>query len=181
MENLFLVVHLLIASALVGSILLQRSEGGALGIGGGGGGGMLSSRGAANALTRTTSLLAVGFFCTSILLTLLAQGNAEGPASVLEVTPDTAASSAAPEAPLSDLEGDGLAPPVDAGAVAGTNAPPVPMDDMVPMPSVEAPANIPASEDQTPAGDAPATVKEDAAAPEPATPDATESEAEPPR
>ena len=73
METILLVVHLIVALALIGSVLLQRSEGGALGIGGGGGGGSLfSSRGVGNALTRTTAFLALAFFATSIILTVLA-------------------------------------------------------------------------------------------------------------
>jgi preprotein translocase subunit SecG len=72
MQTVLLVVHLIIALALIGVVLLQRSEGGALGIGGGGGGGNLfSARGVGNALTRTTAILAVCFFITSISLTLL--------------------------------------------------------------------------------------------------------------
>jgi preprotein translocase subunit SecG len=65
-----LVVHALIALGLVAVILLQRSEGGALGIGGGAG--LVSARGAADLLTRTTSILAVAFVVTSILLAVLA-------------------------------------------------------------------------------------------------------------
>jgi preprotein translocase subunit SecG len=76
MATALLVLHLMIASALVGVVLLQRSEGGALGIGGGGGGGFLTGRGTANLLTRTTAALAAAFFATSILLTLLAQHSA---------------------------------------------------------------------------------------------------------
>jgi preprotein translocase subunit SecG len=72
METVLIVIHLLIVVALVGVVLLQRSEGGALGIGGGGGGGFMSARGAANALTRTTALLAAGFFATSIALGVMA-------------------------------------------------------------------------------------------------------------
>lgn len=74
MQTVLLVVHLIIAIALIGVVLLQRSEGGALGIGGGGGGGgnLFSSRGAGNTLTRTTAFLAVAFFATSITLTILA-------------------------------------------------------------------------------------------------------------
>jgi preprotein translocase subunit SecG len=76
MITALLVLHLLIASALVGVVLLQRSEGGALGMGsGGGGGGFLTGRGTANLLTRTTAALAAAFFTTSILLTLAAQTN----------------------------------------------------------------------------------------------------------
>ena len=74
METLILVIHLIIALALIGVVLLQRSEGGALGIGGGGGGGgggnLFTARGVGNALTRTTAYLAVAFFCTSIALTV---------------------------------------------------------------------------------------------------------------
>lgn len=86
MTTVVLVIHLMIALTLIGVVLLQRSEGGALGIGGGGGGAggsMFSSRGAANFLTRATAGLAVCFFITSIVLTLLARG-ASQPTSVFE-------------------------------------------------------------------------------------------------
>ena len=66
-----LVVHSIIAVALVATILLQRSEGGALGIGGGPGG-LMSARGAGNLLTRATGVLAAMFLATSILLAVLA-------------------------------------------------------------------------------------------------------------
>lgn len=71
MENVVLVVHLLLALSLIGVVLLQRSEGGGLGIGGGGGGGAMSSRSAATALGKVTWILAIGFICTSIALTVL--------------------------------------------------------------------------------------------------------------
>lgn len=78
METILLVIHLLIAAALVGVVLMQKSEGGGLGIGGGGGGGgaggFLTGRGTANLLTRTTAGLALAFFITSIALTMLARG-----------------------------------------------------------------------------------------------------------
>src|SRR5262249_43996135 len=67
-------IHLMIAAALVGVVLLQRSEGGALGIGGGGG--FMTGRGAANFLTRVTASLAAAVFVTSLLLTLLASPSA---------------------------------------------------------------------------------------------------------
>lgn len=75
MLTALLVLHLMVASTLVAVVLLQRSEGGALGIGGGGGGagGLMTGRGTANLLTRATALLALAFFTTSILLTLVAQ------------------------------------------------------------------------------------------------------------
>ena len=70
MTTILLVIHLIIAIAMIVLILLQRSEGGALGIGGGGNG-MMSSRGLGNALTRSTGILAGVFFLTSIGLTVL--------------------------------------------------------------------------------------------------------------
>jgi preprotein translocase subunit SecG len=74
MQTVLLVIHLIVALALIGAVLLQRSEGGALGIGSGGGGAgnLFSARGVGNALTRTTAILAVCFFITSIGLTLIA-------------------------------------------------------------------------------------------------------------
>ncbi|MAW79021.1 MAG: preprotein translocase subunit SecG [Parvularcula sp.] len=69
MTAVILTIHTLIVIALIGVVLLQRSDGGALGLGGGGGGGgFMTGRGAANALTRTTSILAAGFFATSLIL-----------------------------------------------------------------------------------------------------------------
>jgi preprotein translocase subunit SecG len=67
-----LVVHALLALALVGVILMQRSEGGGLGIGGGSGGGLVSARGAADLLTRTTAILATLFIVSSLGLAMLA-------------------------------------------------------------------------------------------------------------
>lgn len=103
MITIILVAHILIALALVGVIMLQRSEGGALGMGGGGGGGaagggMMSSRGAANLLTRSTAILATCFIATSILLAILSGGR-EGPSSVIDATDPNApaASTPAPE------------------------------------------------------------------------------------
>jgi preprotein translocase subunit SecG len=73
METVLLVIHIMVVLALVAVVLLQKSEGGALGIGsgGGGGGGFFSSRGTANLLTRTTAILAGVFFLTSIGLTFV--------------------------------------------------------------------------------------------------------------
>ena len=76
MITVILVIHLFLAIALIGVVLLQRSEGGALGIGGGGGGGgfggMMTARGSANLLTRVTAGVALCFFLTSLGLALLA-------------------------------------------------------------------------------------------------------------
>lgn len=81
MSTVVLVIHLMVAAALVGAVLLQRSEGGALGIGGGGG--FMTGRGTANLLTRVTAMLAAGFFVTSIGLTILAR-QTSAPRSILE-------------------------------------------------------------------------------------------------
>jgi preprotein translocase subunit SecG len=78
MLTVLLVAHLIIAIALIAVVLLQRSEGGALGIGGGGAGSLFSARGVGNTLTRTTAILAVIFFLTSIGLTLLAKHTGGG-------------------------------------------------------------------------------------------------------
>ena len=83
MQTVLIVVHLLIVIALVGAVLLQRSEGGALGVGGGGG--FMTGRGQANALTRATAILAALFFITSLSLTLLANFN-RAPRSIFETT-----------------------------------------------------------------------------------------------
>ena len=75
MQTVLIVIHLLIVIALIATVLLQRSEGGALGMGGGGAGSFFSGRGQANALTRATAILATLFFATSLALTILASYN----------------------------------------------------------------------------------------------------------
>lgn len=84
MLNVLLAIEIIIAIALVAVILLQRSEGGALGIGGGGGmGGLFSARGAANMLTRVTAVLAAAFIAIALLLANLA-GKGTGTGSVFD-------------------------------------------------------------------------------------------------
>ena len=104
METVILVIHLVVALALIGVVMLQRSEGGALGIGGGGGGSagnLFTARGVGNALTRTTAWLAVAFFCTSIALTVIATHRGSG--SVIDsVTPP-----ASGDQPAAPAEGSG--------------------------------------------------------------------------
>lgn len=95
MQTVILVIHLLLAIALVGAVLLQRSEGGGLGIGGGGG--LMSVRGTANLLTRVTGVLAAAFMVTSIVLAIMA-GTHTAPRSILE-TPAGTTAPAKPEAP----------------------------------------------------------------------------------
>jgi preprotein translocase subunit SecG len=78
MENVVLIIHLLLALGLIAAVLLQRSEGG-LGSMGGGGGGAVSARSAATAMGKVTWILAIGFICTSIALTIIAaQKSASG-------------------------------------------------------------------------------------------------------
>jgi preprotein translocase subunit SecG len=77
------IVHVLIALALIGVIMLQKSEGGALGMGGGGMSGFMTGRSTANLLTRTTAILGAAFFATSILLVLLGQAD-RGPRSIID-------------------------------------------------------------------------------------------------
>ena len=78
MSTVLLLIHVMVALALVGVVLLQRSEGGALGIGGGGGG-FMTGRSASNALTKTTAVLAACFFATSLALSILASRHAPAP------------------------------------------------------------------------------------------------------
>jgi preprotein translocase subunit SecG len=94
MATVVLVIHIMIAAALVGVVLLQRSEGGALGIGGGGGGGFLTGRGTANLLTRVTAGLAAAFFVTSLVLSILAN-RSTAPSSILDRAPPAAATAPA--------------------------------------------------------------------------------------
>ncbi len=111
MQNVVLIIHLIVAVCLIGAVLLQRSEGGALGIGGGGGG-LVSQRGAATALSKITWVLAVGFLCTSILLTILAGSGGSG--SLLErFQADPDASIPLPELLTPDLDSGDLLPPAE--------------------------------------------------------------------
>ncbi len=84
MQNVLIVIHLMIVLALVGVVLIQRSEGGGLGIGGGSG--FMSARGTANALTRTTAILAALFFATSLGLGLLTRYESR-PTDILDRIP----------------------------------------------------------------------------------------------
>jgi preprotein translocase subunit SecG len=107
MVTIILVIHVLIAVALIGVILMQRSEGGALGMGGGGGGGggmggLMTGRGAANLLTRTTAILAASFFATSILLAILVGTGRESESILDQPTPEQTAPLPAPSVPQSD-------------------------------------------------------------------------------
>jgi preprotein translocase subunit SecG len=99
MQTILIVIHLFVAIALTVVVLLQKSEGGALGMGGGGSGlgGFFSPRGAASTLTRTTAVLGLLFFLTSLALTWLALSTHET-RSILDSAPPPATT--APATPL---------------------------------------------------------------------------------
>jgi len=107
MENVVLVIHLILALALIGTVLMQRSEGGGLGIGGGGGG-AAGSRPAPTAMGKFTWILAIGFICTSIALTIIAASNSAN-TSVLDRLSDQPSAAETPALP--DLGGGSLLPP----------------------------------------------------------------------
>jgi preprotein translocase subunit SecG len=105
MTTILLVIHLLIALAMVGLILIQRSEGGLGSMGGSGGGagsggfgGLISARGSTNFLTRTTAILATCFIATSLLLAILASAD-RAPRSILDAAPPAPMAPAAPVTP----------------------------------------------------------------------------------
>ncbi len=101
MQTVLIVIHLMVVIALVCVVLLQRSEGGALGIGGGG---FMTGRGQANVLTRATAILAALFFLTSLGLTLLANWTG-APKSILQgvIPPATTSGPASAPAGKGDL------------------------------------------------------------------------------
>lgn len=177
MANVLIVVYLLIVVALIGVILIQRSEGGALGIGGGGGGGLMTARGSANLLTRTTAILATLFFATAIGLTILNEFD-RGTSSILDRATTTTEDGAAPSNvldALNALQGDttsDLPVPADAQAPATTTpaapattpAAPAPTSDL-PVPEATPEATPAATPDAAPA----ATPEASSEAPAPAT------------
>lgn len=96
MQTVVIVIHLMIVLALIGLVLLQRSEGGGLGMGGGGG--FMTTRGSTNALSRTTAILAASFFATSLVLSILA-GMERRPATLINSAPSAPAGAPQPPAP----------------------------------------------------------------------------------
>ena len=156
MENVVLTVHLILALLLIGVVLLQRSEGGGLGMGGGSG--VMTGRQAANALTRGTWIIASAFLVTSIALTVIAARNSVGASVVDRISParDSAPATGLPTLPTYTPPpgvGQPVLPPGAVPAAPAAEAPATP---------AEAPAPAPA-----PAAPAPA-VPSPAAAPEPA-------------
>ena len=116
MENVVLIIHLLLALALIGVVLLQRSEGGGLGMGGGG---AVTDRAAGTAMGKVTWILAIGFICTSIALTIIAAEKSSGGSVIDRLGP-----APVPAADPAALPTDNLLPPAE-----GDNAPLVPRAD----------------------------------------------------
>jgi preprotein translocase subunit SecG len=139
MIKVLLVLHVFVTIALIGVVLIQRSEGGGLGLGGGQGmGNFMSGRGTANLLTRTTAILGTAFFVLSLGLALLYKGGgADNAAAILNAPP---ASSGAPIPGLPAAGGLPAAlPQTPADATPAPAVPAVPAPG-VPAPSVPAPA-----------------------------------------
>lgn len=132
MQTVIIVIHLMVVLALVGVVLLQRSEGGGLGIGGGSG--FMTARGAANALTRATAILAIAFFATSLSLSLIARYG-ERPTDIL----DRVQPPAAGEGGVLDQLG-GSSPPADNAAPPAADAAPPPMEAAPPPMNAAPPA-----------------------------------------
>lgn len=144
MQTVLIVIHLMIVLALVGVVLIQRSEGGGLGIGGGSG--FMSARGTANALTRTTGILAALFFLTSLGLGLLTRYEAR-PTDILNRIPatqgqgngilDTLGPATTPAAPAP--AGNGV--PTNSGAAAPAQTAPAASGTAAPAPAQPADPN----------------------------------------
>jgi preprotein translocase subunit SecG len=160
MQNVLLVIHLIACIALVIAVLLQRSEGGALGMGGGGTGGLISGRGASSVLVKVTMGLAATFITTSIVMTRLNADQQRAPTAIEreleERSPGDAfdplsGSSTTPPPASQPTPADPLSPPLILAPPA-TQPPATP----APQPSAPAPANpTPAPSNAAPAAPAP--------------------------
>ena len=126
MQTVVILIHLMIVLAMVGLVLIQKSEGGGLGMGGGGSG-FLSSRGTANVLTRTTAILAALFFATSLFLSILA-GVDRKPRSIL----DSGGTPASPGAPAVPGTGGGVLDRLRGEPPAAPTVPATPSGPQVP-------------------------------------------------
>ncbi len=100
MTTFVLILHIIIAILMVGVILIQKSEGGGLGMGGGSMGGLMTTRGTANLLTRATAVLITLFFTTTIVLALLFKGSTKPKTSLLDAIPEPSAPVASRQAPV---------------------------------------------------------------------------------
>ncbi|MBI1416539.1 MAG: preprotein translocase subunit SecG [Limimaricola sp.] len=168
MENVVLVIHLVLALCLIGIVLLQRSEGGGLGMGGGGG--VMSARGAATALGKATWILAIGFIATSMALTVIAAQKSAGSSVVDRSLPTTT------QAPATDTGGTTGTTPSPADllppAPANSDSPLVPP---APAPAQDSGSTQPTTTAPDTTTTAPATTSTDTTAPAPATAPATDT------
>lgn len=98
MQNVILVIHILACLAMIGLVLVQKSEGGGLGIGGGGANSLMSGRGAAGAIVRTTIIIGGIFFATSLALTSIAN-RSKGPQSGIERALEETSPGITPQSP----------------------------------------------------------------------------------
>ncbi len=153
MENVLLVAYLLIVLALIAVILLQRSEGGGLGMGGNAGG-MMTVRGTANLLTRTTAILGALYFATAIGLTILAEVNRTSSDILNSAASPTGEQPATILDALSQMQGDTLPLPGD----AALSAPAADTQSDSADPGLALPANPAAPDDAAPADAAPSSV-----------------------
>jgi preprotein translocase subunit SecG len=129
LQNVLLVIHLMLAIGMVGVILIQRSEGGGLGIGGGNAGGFMTTRSTANLLTRITGTLAGLFMLTSLVLAYIASHNHQPAGSLFD---SGGAPIEAPAVPGPASQGAPVAPPSGAPASAPA-APEEPAKPSVPI------------------------------------------------
>lgn len=148
MTTVLLLIHLFVTLALIGVVLIQRSEGGGLGIGSSQGmGSFMTGRGTANLLTRTTAILATIFMALSLTLALLNRGTGGVGRSIIDLPPP-AATSPAPAATGSAPAGTAPAGPAPTGGGAGnpaaTPGTPSPPSSTGAAPVAPAPAPAPA-------------------------------------
>jgi preprotein translocase subunit SecG len=121
LTTVLLIIHLFVTLALIGVVLIQRSEGGGLGIGSSQGmGSFMSGRGTANLLTRTTAILATMFLALSLALALVNRGGNGAGRSILDA-PEAGTASPQPGAPPADKTD--TAPPAPPAPPPGPSAP----------------------------------------------------------
>ncbi|PYE42512.1 protein translocase subunit secG [Rhizobium sp. PP-F2F-G20b] len=181
MQEVLLVIYLMVVLALIGVVLIQRSEGGGLGVGGGSG--FMSARGTANALTRTTAILATLFFVLALAMSIYARyqpnatdvldripGTTNNGNGVLDSLGGTTTAPATPATPAPAAPGNGVPTGGDAPAstapaatapatpapAATTPAAPAPSNTMAPANNTMAPSNTMAPAAPAPATDTPA-------------------------
>lgn len=126
MQNVILIIHLLLALGLIGVVLLQRNEGGGLGMGGGGG--PAGARAPTTPLAKVTWVLAIAFIVTSITLTIIAAQNSAGTSILDRLAPAGRSTQEEPATePGGDINTDDLLAPPSSGG--NTDAPLVPSAD----------------------------------------------------